>query len=60
MEIMSGSKDEHARQNALRRMKAAEQIASQLKKRQRARTDAALLSSEQAKRTPAKPPRKKK
>jgi hypothetical protein len=60
MEAMSGSKDEHARQNALRRMKAAELIASQLKKRQRARTDAELLSSEQARRPAAKSPRKKK
>lgn len=60
METMSRSKDEHERQNALRRAKAAELIASQLKKRQRERTDAELLSSEQARKTPAKPARPKK
>jgi hypothetical protein len=63
METMSKAKDEHARQNEVRRNKAAEQIAAQLRKRQRARTDEALLSSEQAKRAAAKtkkPPRPKK
>jgi hypothetical protein len=63
METMSNAKDEHERQNQVRRAKAAELIAGQLRKRQRARTDAALLSSEQAKRAaakPKKPPRSKK
>lgn len=63
METMSKAKDEHERQNEVRRHKAAELIAAQLRKRQRERTDAALLSSEQAKRAtakPKKPPRSKK
>ncbi|RYD15200.1 MAG: hypothetical protein EOP90_09670 [Lysobacteraceae bacterium] len=59
---MSKSKDEHERQNAVRRVKAAELIAAKLRKLQRARTDAALLSSEQDRRAaakPKKPPTKK-
>jgi hypothetical protein len=42
---MTKSKDEHARQNELRRQKAAELIALQLRKRQRVRTDEALLTT---------------
>lgn len=55
METMSKSKDEHALHNELRRQKAAELIAAQLRKRQRERTDEALLSSEQARRAAGKP-----
>lgn len=55
MEPMSKPKDEHERQNAARRVKAAELIAAKLRKLQRARTDAALLSSDHARRAAAKP-----
>ena len=45
---MTKPKDEHARQNELRRQKAAELIAQQMRKQQRERTDEALLTAADA------------
>ena len=42
---MTKPKDEHVHRNELRRQKAAELIAQQLRKRQRERTDEALLTA---------------
>ncbi len=42
---MTKPKDEHVHHNELRRQKAAELIAQQLRKRRRERTDAALLTA---------------
>lgn len=45
---MTKPKDEHARRNELRRQKAAELIALQMRKQQRERTDEALLTAADA------------
>ena len=45
---MTKPKDEHARRNELRRQKAAELIALQMRKQLRERTDEALLTAADA------------
>jgi hypothetical protein len=42
---MSKASDEHARQNELKRRKAAELLSAKLRKQQRSRTDEALLKA---------------
>jgi hypothetical protein len=53
---MTKPKDEHARRNELRRQKAAELIALQMRKQQRERTDEALLTAADARDVEAQVP----
>jgi hypothetical protein len=57
--MMSGTRDEEARLNELRRRKAEEMIAEELRRRQRARTEQALLDSARPKAKKGLPDEKK-